>query len=515
MSMKLAEYTTSTYDLTLTSATVNSSSRLEYGTESTNYTYTVSSSASGTYWKSELQDSRSATSSTFSTTGITVSTTSFTEAEAAELQSSTISTTVSKVFGGKLAWQDTYIETWSRSMGYLNLAYATASAIVTVSSYGNYTSRTTTYSNKIRTDTTVTSTIYKTTANVEKGVVSISRTDTWYETLKSYSSTTDIEYLYSRGVKSSLIYTESGSTYRAGNNYYNVSTTSQSSLEITKLSGTLYESETTRYWSSEDELKTTIPAESIKFTSLWLETLIDWDDETYTYETTCTRKRTTQSSSVSYLNITLFPKKEVYSVDSATHSYVHEWISYTDEHTAENLYLGSQSLSLISQASASTMVSESYSGSWLDREISWSFSDSNGHTVQGFRYVSSQHADYFYEYTTDTFNGSEFTTTTKYGRAEYATYAIDCTSVAFRSSTTYTASIYSTLTGYSTTSFSSTTFTGEFSMHNLSTVMSGSTSTIAFRHASRSVRSVLASDSWESPEDRYAVYDGTGSTTYA
>ena len=61
--IQLAEFTTSTYDVTLTLSSLDSTSSLNYGTESS-YATILRSNASNTYWKSQLEDSRSFTSST-------------------------------------------------------------------------------------------------------------------------------------------------------------------------------------------------------------------------------------------------------------------------------------------------------------------------------------------------------------------------------------------------------------------------------------------------------------------
>ena len=59
----LEAYTTRVYTTELTFQSSNYTSGLELGTEY-NYTTIISSSSSKTYWKSELEDSRSFTSST-------------------------------------------------------------------------------------------------------------------------------------------------------------------------------------------------------------------------------------------------------------------------------------------------------------------------------------------------------------------------------------------------------------------------------------------------------------------
>lgn len=516
--MNLAEYTSSAYEVTLTTQSIDSTSSLSYGTES-NYTFTSSESDSGTYWISRLQDSRSVSSSTSFSTNITSSVESFTASSGTGILTTATTVESSHTYRGKTSWQDTYTEVWSRSMVSLSFSHTGITSIVSVSSYGDYTYRTTTYSNKTRIDTTVMSTIYRTVANKNSEVVSVSQTNSWLRTLGSYSTTVDIECIISKGVASSLIYLETGSTIQAGNKYYNTSVTSLTSLEAERTSGTLYNSTDIRTWTQSTHIQDTIPAESIRFTSLWLNTFTDWDEEEYTYLSTSSTTTIESTSSVSYMSVTLFPKEYVYSISSSTHSYIHEWISYTTESTAGPLYLGSQTLSIISQFSTTTFLSETYSRSWIDRTRTWSHSSSQGHTIQGMTYVQSYSFDYNYIYDTSTMDwqGTDYvmTTTTARGRVEYETSAVGLTSVAWESSTTLIATTYSSSTGSSSTWFSSTTYTGQFGVHSISTTLSNYSSIVSTSSAGRSQSSTLSVSEWTAPEDRYSEYYGSGSTTYS
>ena len=516
--MNLAEYTSSAYEVTLTTQSIDSTSSLSYGTES-NYTFTSSESDSGTYWISRLQDSRSVSSSTSFSTNITSSVESFTASSGTGILTTATTVESSHTYRGKTSWQDTYTEVWSRSMVSLSFSHTGITSIVSVSSYGDYTYRTTTYSNKTRIDTTVMSTIYRTVANKNSEVVSVSQTNSWLRTLGSYSTTVDIECIISKGVASSLIYLETGSTIQAGNKYYNTSVTSLTSLEAERTSGTLYNSTNIRTWTQSTHIQDTIPAESIRFTSLWLNTFTDWDEEEYTYLSASSATTIESTSSVSYMSVTLFPKEYVYSISSSTHSYIHEWISYTTESTAGPLYLGSQTLSIVSQFSTTTFLSETYSRSWIDREKSWSFSDSYAHVIEGITYVESWSQDYNYIYDTTTMDwqGTDYvmTTTTKQGYIEYETTGKNYTSWKQASSTTYSATTYSSSTGISSTWFSSTTYTGQFGVHSISTTLSNYSSIVSTSSIGKSESAIVSTNDWKDAEDRYTEYYGSGSTTHA
>ena len=516
--MNLAEYTSSAYEVTLTTQSIDSTSSLSYGTES-NYTFTSSESDSGTYWISRLQDSRSVSSYTSFSTNITSSVESFTASSGTGILTTATTVESSHTYRGKTSWQDAYTEMWSRSMVSLSFSHTGITSIVSVSSYGDYTYRTTTYSNKTRIDTAVMSTIYRTVANKNSEVVSVSQTNSWIRTLGSYSTTTDVECIISKGVASSLVYAETGSTINVGNEFYNTSTTILTSLEAERVSGTLYNSTAIRTWTSSIESKDTIPAGSMRFTSMWIDTYTDWEEEEFTYLVSSSKVATSNTSSVSYLSATFYPQEYVYSISSETHSFIHEWISYTTESTAGSLYLGSQTLSIISQFSTTTFLSESYSRSWIDRKRSWSFSDSYAHVIEGITYVESWSYDYNYIYDTTTMDwqGTDYvmTTTTKQGYIEYETTGKNYTSWKQESSTTYSATTYSSSTGSSSTWFSSTTYTGQFGVHSISTTLSNYSSIVSTSSIGKSESAIVSTGGWKDAEDRYTEYYGSGSTTHA
>ena len=207
------------------------------------------------------------------------------------------------------------------------------------------------------------------------------------------------------------------------------------------------------------------------------------------------------------------------SISSETHSFIHEWISYTSESTAGPLYLGSQTLSIISQFSTTTFLSESYSRSWIDRERSWSFSDSYAHVIEGITYVESWSYDYNYTYDTTTMDwqGTDYvmTTTTTLGYIEYETTGKNYTSWKQASSTTYSATTYSSSTGSSSTWFSSTTYTGQFGVHSISTTLSNYSSIVSTSSSGKSESVIVFTNEWKDVEDRYTEYYGSGSTTRA
>lgn len=518
--MNLSEYTTSVYDITLTTQSVDSTSSLEWGIPHT-ITYTYSESGTSTYWVSSLQDSRTVSSRTTSSTNLTSSSTSYSSSAGTGILTTATTITTSNVYRGNTIQQPSYEDTWSRSMISLEFSHTGITSVVSVSSYGSYTSRTTTYSNKIRIDTTVTSTIHKTLANKESEVVSVSRTDSWPETLASYSTTDDIECIVSKGVASSLIYVESSSYLDLGKKSYHSYSASRTSLEATRLSGTLYNSTAERTWTSSSSSITTIPGNTLRYTSLWFTTFTDWNGGYTTYLSTSSKTLTVSTSSISYMSVTLFPQAYTYSISSETHSYIHEWISYTTESTAGPLYLGSQTLSIISQFSTTTFESESYSRSWLDGTDSWSNSSSNGHTVSYATFIQNMSADYNYIYDTTTFNWTATdivnttTTTTARGRIEYQTTGQDCVSVRWEFSSTYSASTYSSSTGSSSTWYSSTTYTGQFGVHSLTTTLSNYESVVSTTQSTRSQEVLASTADWRAPEDRYTEYYGSGSTTYS
>ena len=513
--MNLSEYTTSAYDVTLTTQSVDTTSSLEWGWDIHTITSEYSETGSYTYWVSSLQDSRTVSSRTTSSTNLTSSSISFSSSAGTGIQTTATTITSSNVYRGHTVQQSSYSETWSRSMVSLEFSHTGITSIVSVSSYGDYTYRTTTYSNKVRIDTTVTSTIYKTLANKASEVVSVSRTDSWPETLASYSTTDDIECLVSRGVASSLIYVESSSYLILGRRSYYSHSTSITSLEATRLSGTLYNSTAERTWTSSSSSITTIPGNTLRYTSLWFTTYTDWDGASSTYLVTSSKTTTAATSSISYMSVTLFPQVYTYSISSATHSYIHEWISYTTESTAGPLYLGSQTLSIISQYSTTTLESETYSRSWLDNVLYYSISNAQPQVVRLGPFIQNQSiGNYIY----NTFSwdpvGASIVFTTSMGSAIYQTSVYNIESWEFRMTSSYSASTYSSSTGSSSTWYSSTTYTGQFGVHSLTTTLSNYESDVSTSSSSSNTVELIGAAGGETQHISYTEFAGSGFTTY-
>lgn len=487
--IQLAEFTTSTYDVTLTLSSLDSTSSLNYGTESS-YTTILRSNASNTYWKSQLEDSRSFTSSTNSSSTSTNVISMFTTTSAYKVSTSSTIVYSNETYKGATYQAESELATRSTAMQSLKFSHTGITSIVSVSVYGNYTTRSTTFSNKERVDTCISYTMLSTdgfigTTTTDRAIVTLSRTDSWNLTSSYYSTTSDVEINVSRGVKSSIIYTEEGSTYNLGTKYFNISTTSSSRLVATRLSGTVYNSTKTNVWTSTSETAITIPANYISYTAITSvigQTLAN--GSTITYFTTLTYESCVNSSSVNYSTITAFPIVITQSVISGEAAYVDEYISYTDISTA-NAYLYSLTMSIVSANSASTSMSETYSRSWYaTRSDSYDYTLNDSHILMTITDISlSNDLNVSMPIPTMTFNGTAmvFTTWTAYGSAVitysyyypvYETWKSDHLEIF--SYTTYYSS-----TGSSTTNFSSTTYTGLFdNTLRISTTLSNYTSDV-------------------------------------
>lgn len=306
MSMKLAEYTTSTYDLTLTSATVNSSSRLEYGTESS-YTSTVSSSASGTYWKSIYTDDRYATVSTETndvvekretfdvsyTVNTDVTLTIYDQVEHREAQ-------------GKAYQEPRYTAT--HSYGFTALDESSilynSSTLLTITSSAFYTLESTIYANDIAAKSYITETVMYTTANSTSQWVTVYKTESWSETLKNLTSFTDVEKFNYSGVTSQLILSESAITSYFGKSYSNLTHTSTTNTIAEIVSYTPFLLATTKTYVISNIKTTTRKASSVTYWSYHTKT-----DQLFipSYTTTTTtdygemHERTVNDSSYSYI----------------------------------------------------------------------------------------------------------------------------------------------------------------------------------------------------------------------
>lgn len=496
----LEAYTTRVYTTELTFQSSNYTSGLELGTEY-NYTTIISYSNSKTYWKSELEDSRSFTSSTSTLLSSTQEDKTLSEVIYPDVStSSTTLLNTAAYRGTTTVWDSSVLETWTRSMVSLRFSHTGITSIVTVSSYGNYTTRSTSSTNKIREDTYVSSTIYKTVAysgtNLSSPSADVSSTSFWLNSSSFYSSTSDIENFISAGVKSSIIYDESGSTSSIGYNYYTYSSTSSSRLVATRLSGTVFNSTKTNLWTSSSSTTNTSSATNITYKAVDTISGSDYNyGETTTSFTTYSYTSSVNNSSVTYKSITVFPALFTYSFFSRTAHYIDEFISKTSEATGST-YLGSMTLSILSEASTTTTETFSYSWSWVDGYKQWTDSYSWSESVPKADDISHSIA---YETTTSrsfdptdgwiTVSYSGYATTTYY----YPSYFLWSTGV----SSSYSSNKSNTTSGYSTTYYSSTTYTGQFDDElKISTTLSNYTSNVSTSMKSSSISSLYLTSSY-------------------
>ena len=493
----LEAYTTRVYTTELTFQSSNYTSGLELGTEYS-YTTIVSDSNSKTFWKSELEDARSFTSSTSTLLSSTREEKTLSEVIYPDVSTSSTTLLNTAIYRGTAtSWGASVLNTWSRSMVSLRFSHTGITSIVTVSSYGNYTTRSTSSTNKVREDTYVSSTIYKTEAysgtNLSSPSADVSSTSYWLNSSSFYSSTSDVENFISAGVKSSIIYDEAGSTSSMGHNYYTYSSTSSSRLVATRLSGTVFNSTKTNLWTSSSSTTNTSSATNITYKAV--DTISGQD---YNYGTTTTSLTTysytssVNNSSVTYRSITVFPALFTYSFFSKTSNFIDEYISQTAEATAST-YLGSMTLSILSEASATTEESYSYSWSWTDGYATWSYQQSLSDSIPradvinvSFSYTSTSLLTSYQEqgWVVEYYSG--------YATITYSYPTYDLWSTAWNSSFSSNAS-YTTY-GSSTTYFSSTTYTGQFdNTLKISTTISNYASNVKTSTDSSSVSSEYSS----------------------
>lgn len=496
----LEAYTTRVYTTELTFQSSNYTSGLELGTEY-NYTTIISYSNSKTYWKSELEDSRSFTSSTSTLLSSTREEKTLSEVIYPDVSTSSTTLLNSAAYRGTTTvWDSSVLETWSRSMVSLRFSHTGITSIVTVSSYGNYTTRYTSSTNKIREDTYVSSTIYKTVAysgtNLSSPSADVSSTSFWLNSSSFYSSTSDIENFISAGVKSSIIYDESGSTSSIGYNYYTYSSTSSSRLVATRLSGTVFNSTKTNLWTSSSSTTTTVSATNITYKAVDTISGSDYNyGETTTSFTTYSYTSSVNNSSVTYKSITVFPALFTYSFFSTTAHYIDEFISKTSEATGST-YLGSMTLSILSESSTTTTETYSYSWSWVDGYKQWTKYDSQSESVpkaddmsHSIRYetTTSRSFDPTDGWITVSYSG--YATTTYY----YPSYFLWSTAIT----SSYSSNKSNTTSGYSTTYYSSTTYTGQFDDElKISTTLSNYTSNVSTSSKGSSISSLYLTSSY-------------------
>lgn len=495
----LEAFTTRVYTTELTSQSSNYTSGLKLGTD-TRYTTIVSYSTSKTYWKSELEDSRSFTSSISTLLSSTREEKTLSEVIYPDVStSSTTLLNTAAYRGTTTVWDSSELYTWTRSMVSLRFSHTGITSIVTVSSYGNYTTRSTSSTNKIREDTYVSSTIYKTVAysgtNLSSPSADVSSTSFWLNSSSFYSSTSDIENFISAGVKSSIIYDESGSTSSIGYNYYTYSSTSSSRLVATRLSGTVFNSTKTNLWTSSSSTTNTSSATNITYQAVDTISGSDYNyGETTTSFTTYSYTSSVNNSSVTYKSITVFPALFTYSFFSRTAHYIDEFISKTSEATGST-YLGSMTLSILSESSTTTTETYSYSWSWIDGYKEWTDSYSSSEAVPkaddmslsvDYATTTSRSFD-ITDWITVSYSG--YATTTYY----YPTYFLWSTGV----SSSFSSNKSNTTSGYSTTYYSSTTYTGQFDDElKISTTLSNYTSNVSTSMKSSSISSLYLTSSY-------------------
>lgn len=508
----LEAYTTRVYTTELTFQSSNYTSGLELGTEY-NYTTIISYSNSKTYWKSELEDSRSFTSSTSTLLSSTREEKTLSEVIYPDVSTSSTTLLNSAAYRGTtIVWDSSVLNTWSRSMLSLRFSHTGITSIVTVSSYGNYTTRSTSSTNKIREDTYVSSTIYKTVAysgtNTLSPSANVSSTSFWLNSSSFYSSTSDIENFISAGVKSSIIYDEFGSTSSIGYNYYTYSSTSSSRLVATRLSGTVFNSTKTNLWTNSSSTTNTSSATNITYKAVDTLSGSDYNyGETTTSLTTYSYTSSVNNSSVTYKSITVFPALFTYSFFSRTAQYIDEFISETSEATG-SAYLGSMTLSILSEASTSTTETFSYSWSWIEGHKYWieSYSWSEAFKRADVMSYNIDYATTISEsfgpdgWVTESYSG--YATTTYY----YPTYHLWSTG----STDSCSSNKSNTTSGYSTTYYSSTTYTGQFDDElKISTTLSNYTSNVSTSSDSSSISSIYITSSSAN------MFDNITATTYS
>lgn len=508
----LEAFTTRVYTTELTSQSTNYTSGLKLGTD-TRYTTIVSYSTSKTYWKSELEDARSFTSSTSTLLNSTREEKTLSEVIYPEVStSSTTLLNTAAYRGTTTVWDSSVLETWSRSMLSLRFSHTGITSIVTVSSYGNYTTRYTSSTNKIREDTYVSSTIYKTVAysgtNTLSPSANVSSTSFWLNSSSFYSSTSDIEIFISAGVKSSIIYDEFGGTSSIGYNYYTYSSTSSSRLVATRLSGTVFNSTKTNLWTSSSSTTNTSSATNITYLAVDTINGSDYNyGNTTTSLTTYSYTSSVNNSSVTYKSITVFPALFTYSFFSRTAQYIDEFISETSEATG-SAYLGSMTLSILSEASTTTTETYSYSWSWVDGHkywvdsYSWSEALHNGDVMSyNIDIITTTSASFGPDgWETKSYKG--YATTTYY----YPKYHLWSTGYTDWCSSNRS----NTTSGYSTTYYSSTTYTGQFDDElKISTTLSNYTSNVSTSSDSSSISSIYITSS------SAVMFDDITATSYS
>lgn len=480
--IQLAEYTTKAYDVTVTSSSYDAATFRTF-TTSSYYSTIYSSTSSATYWKSQLQDSRSFSSSTSSTQYTSSTIISYSTTDSASVQTYSNSYTEVESLIGKTVEDGPHESYWSRVMSSLEFSHTGIQPYVSVTVIGNYTSRTTTHTYKAYSITVMTSTIEKTWAKnmfgneVDSAVVQESLTHYWSKSTSSYSTTSDYEHLISKGVKSSLMASYGTSSIMEAEGIYNYETSSSARLIATQLSGTVYDSTVSRAWTSSASTESLYTANSMTFVKVDVSTLTNFNKKLGIYFTslaTYSKYTTVYSSSANFLTITVFPQYNTYDVSTETAYQTFEDVSATNEHTASTT-LYSLTMVVQSQVSGTTSETSTFSSSYYD-ELSYSNSWSTSSKIQ-MGYVESRSLTR----TSSTYIDvvTSLTKTSWYYVAYYYSYYTGIITASSYSNTHYRTS-YTSYYETGSTWYSSTTYTGIFGDIRISTYETATTSSNSY-----------------------------------
>lgn len=360
--MNLAEYTSSAYEVTLTSSSNINTTSLE-PSSSGDFTYTSTASASGTFWNMSLVDSKSFSSESEIVTASERTIFAKTDSMIKTYATSSSSSTTSTAYKGSTYQLDSYISTNTLRLESLRFDQTGLNTTVSVSVYADFTTFYTSYSNKGRQDTFISVTVNST--NLVSGtsnVVSLSRTERFNETTTSESSVSNTQFNMYNGVVSSLIYTEAGTTFKLGDKVFNESTSSSSQLLMTKKSLTVYNDSKSISWGTTSTATTNIPATSMTYSGVETTegvTFSNGSDQKYT--TSYSYTSSVNSSSVSYRSISVYPQVLTASIKSSTASFIDEIVDSWGSHVRKNNYLYSLTLTITTIATRSASLTDSHS----------------------------------------------------------------------------------------------------------------------------------------------------------
>ena len=467
--MNLVEFTTNTYEITLTSSSLNTTSGLVSGTGT--YTYTSVISDSKSYWTYKLIDSKSYSSSTEELIDTKRDIVNNISTSIESWMTKSTSSSTYTAYKGKTYQLESETDMKSIKLESLKFSHTGIDTTVSVSVYGDYSSSYTTFSNKGREDTFISWTVNSTwLTSGTSNAVTVSRTDFFNEGTTSKSSTSDTEYNIYSGIDMSLVYSEMGSTYNLGSSFYNDSSTSSSTILLTKKSITAFNSSKTGSW--EDTITSSLnrPATSISYAAVeTVEGMTYSNNKTVRYTTSKNYSSTVNSSTVSYKHISVYPQAITTSVRSATQTFIDEYVYSTNEHTVKSIYLYSLTLSIESVSSTSTCLT--YTGS-NSHSSAWQKEDSHYFPYSGFvsDNVKMSQSTRETESISDRYDGTGWTRQTIYGRVYYEvsySYPVYSSGSEMSLFTFYSSTSGSTTT-YRSSSFSSTLYKGTYSVSTIS-----------------------------------------------